>query len=318
MRLRTHGVLVFAGTVGLLLAAGVLAAWPLGWASAGDSQLSFDPSPPSSVTAGGGAFSIGVRVTGVSDLGAYEWQIAYDPAVVQLLDAPPPLYWDGGFLGSSGRSVSCLHPILPPTEDLPPGNVRFGCGTVGSAPGVSGDGLLSSIRFLPVASGAPNIQFVCAGLSDPWGADIPISNVPPCVAAVTPTPGGDETPPPGATETPVPGQPTPTASLPAATATPTGPTPTPTPLPPGWEAIPLFGGCQFETWTGANGTGAADLAGLVGPAGNLIALWAQQPPPLWRGYSPQFPEVSDLGPVDQLDVLAICSMGSGAFSRPII
>jgi hypothetical protein len=124
--------------------------------------------------------------------------------------------------------------------------------------------------------------------------------------------------PPADTPTPAPTLTVGPPESPTATPVSPGPAATPTPLPPGWEAIPLFAGCQFEAWTGASGTGPADLAGLVGPAGNLIALWAQQPPPLWRGYSPQFPEVSDLGPVDQLDVLAICSMGSGDFSRPII
>jgi hypothetical protein len=314
MRLRTRGVLVFAGTVGLVLAAAVLAAWPLDRASGQAPQLSLDPSSPPPVTAGGGAFTINVRVTGVSNLAAYEWVVSYDPDVVQFSGVS-----DGGFIGSSGRPVSCVGPLVPP-PDFPAGNVRYGCATMApeSKPGVNGDGLLSTITFLPVADGAPNIQFVCAGLSDPSADDIPISNVPPCVAPVTPTPGPEETAVPGATDTPVVVQPTPTAPLPAATATPTGPTPTPTPLPPGWEAVPLFAGCQFEAWTGASGTGAADLANLVGPPGNLVALWAQQPPPLWRGYSPQYPEVSDLGPLEQLDVLAICSMGPGAFSRPII
>jgi hypothetical protein len=101
-------------------------------------------------------------------------------------------------------------------------------------------------------------------------------------------------------------------------ATPMGPIATPTPFPPGLEAIALVEGCQFEAWTGADGTMPGELAGVVDPAGNLVSLWAQQPAPVWRGYSPQFPEVSDLGPVNLLDVVAICTTGPAIFVRPII
>jgi len=101
-------------------------------------------------------------------------------------------------------------------------------------------------------------------------------------------------------------------------ATPVGPSMTPTPLPPGMEVVPLVGGCQFVAWTGADATSAADLAAHVGPAGNLLSLWAQQPPPTWRGYSPEFPQVSDMGPVNTLDVVAICMAGAGDFVRPVL
>ena len=137
-----------------------------------------------------------IRLAGVTNLGAYEWQLRFDPAVVQFVEAT-----NGPFLGSSGRTVSCLPPILPPTNGLEPGNVRFGCVTSGGPPpGPDGGGLLSTATFEPVADGAPNVQFVCAGLGDPLGEDIPVSNVPPCVAPATPTPYG--TPPPTGTPAP--------------------------------------------------------------------------------------------------------------------
>jgi hypothetical protein len=99
---------------------------------------------------------------------------------------------------------------------------------------------------------------------------------------------------------------------------PTGPGATPTPLPPGYEALSLVTGCQFEAWTGDDGTSPDELVDLVGPPGNLRSLWVQQPSPIWKGYSPQFPGASDMEPVDQLDVLAICVSGSGAYVRPIL
>lgn len=151
---------------------------------------------PASVTTGGSTFDVEIRLEGVTNLGAYEWQLRFDPEVVQFVEAA-----NGPFLGSSGRAVSCLGPMLPATSGLEPGNVRFGCVTLSPAPpGPDGGGLLSTVTLEPLAEGAPSIQFFCAGLANPLGEDIPITNVPPCVAAVAPTPYG--TPPP--TGTPVP------------------------------------------------------------------------------------------------------------------
>jgi len=291
--------------VGLALGLIGFGAWRLHMASGQGATLSL-AGVPASVAAGGPTFNVEIRVAGVTNLGAYEWQLAYDPNVVSFVSAT-----DGGFLGSTVpvRSVACQPAILPPSQGLEPGNVRFGCATAGSTPpGPNGGGLLSTVKFQPVGNGAPNIGFVCAGLADIWGEDIPISNVPPCGASVTPTPGPGETPAP--TNTP--------GGTPEATSTPAGPLPTATPLPPGLEAIALVAGCQFVAWTGADSTTPADLSALVGPVGTLRSLWAQQPAPLWRGYSPQFPQVSDMEPVNMLDVVAICMNDLGDFVRPLI
>jgi hypothetical protein len=153
-------------------------------------------SVPASVATGGSAFDVEVHVEGATNLGAYELQLRFDPAVVQFTEAA-----DGPFLGSTGRTVSCLPPILPPESGLEPGNVRFGCVTLApEPPGPDGSGLLSTARFTPVADGAPNIEFVCAGLADPLGEDIPVSNVSPCVAPISPTP--PDTPSPTGTPAP--------------------------------------------------------------------------------------------------------------------
>jgi hypothetical protein len=105
---------------------------------------------------------------------------------------------------------------------------------------------------------------------------------------------------------------------PPATATPPPPPP-PTGCPAGSECIPLTAGvCQFETWTGMDGTSPADLAAAVRPGANLSGLWAQQPAPVWKGFNPAFPEVSDMEPVNQLDVVAICMSAAGDFVRPMI
>jgi hypothetical protein len=126
-------------------------------------------------------------------------------------------------------------------------------------------------------------------------------------ATITIGGGGGVTPPAAPTTTPV-----------APTATPgTGPVANPTPLPPGMEAEPLAAGCNPVTSTYADGTPAQTIAAAVGPAGSLTSLWKFDAS-AWRGYSPQFPEASDLGAADFLDVVFICVGGPGDFVRPAV
>lgn len=293
------------------LAVGLLGygAWRLNSASGAGATLSMSGAP-ASVAAGGPAFSVSISVAGVTNLAAYEWQLAFDPNVVAFESAT-----DGSFLGSTGRAVSCA---LPPAADLEPGNVLFGCETTGSASGPNGSGLLSSARFQVVAGGAPDIHLVCAGPADPLGEPIDVSNLPVCGSSVTPTPGPGETPGPGDTPVPTstPGGPAETPA-PGATPTPAGPLPTPTPLPPGLEAVPLVAGCSPVASTYADATPIETIAGAVGPEGNLVSLWMFESG-TWRAFSPQFPEVSNLTEVGFLDVAFVCAGGPGAFVRPVV
>jgi hypothetical protein len=191
---------------------------------------------------------------------------------------------------------------------------------------VSGDGLLSTIRFVPVDDGSPNISFVCAALAEPFGDPLPISNVPPCVSPITPTPGPGETPaptlPPAATATPgaataTPGGPTATPAGPLPTPTPAGPTTTPTPLPPGMEAVTLVAGCNPVASTYPDGTSLQTIADSVGRAGILTSIWKFQAG-TWLGYSPKYPEAGTLTQTYFLDPLFICVNNPGDFVRRIV
>ena len=120
-----------------------------------------------------------------------------------------------------------------------------------------------------------------------------------------------------ATPSPLPtATPTPTATVTPGGATAT-PTITPTGTPGGVETLALIAGCNPLAWTGGNGTPTANIASAVSPSEILVALW-QFEGGVWLGYSPQFPEVSDLTQVDRLDVVFVCVSATGAFSRPII
>jgi CSLREA domain-containing protein len=128
-----------------------------------------------------------------------------------------------------------------------------------------------------------------------------VVNFDPFITTPSPLPTG--TPTPTVTETPG-----------GATATPTV---TPTGTPGGVETLPLTAGCNPVAWTGANGTPIANIAGAVSPTEILVALW-QFEGGVWMGYSPQFPEVSDLTQMDRLDVVFVCVSTNGTFSRPVI
>ena len=108
--------------------------------------------------------------------------------------------------------------------------------------------------------------------------------------------------------------PTPTQTPGGETATPTA---TATGTPGGVETVPLIAGCNPLAWTGTDATPIATIAGAVAPADILVALWSFKGG-VWLGYSPQFPDVSDLTAQDRLDVVFVCVSATGTFSRPVI
>jgi hypothetical protein len=288
----------------------------------------------------GATVAVEINIDNVTDLGAYEWVLAYNPAVLDLVNPPGnPPNWallNGDFLESSGRSAFC-----PPSAILDVGTVRFGCGTIGTQQGASGSGLLSTVSFKALASGSSSLCLRWAALADPNGDDIPtgvahdsigIGGSPPppsCAQAATPTPvtpppdytppSGETPVPPGATATPGPPAATATPGPPAATATPPGPTPTPAPTPPpeSAEVMDLIAGCNPLATTYPDGTTVQTLTGATAPAGTLTAIWKFEAG-VWRAYSPEFPQVSDLAVTAFLDVVFLCVDSPGTFVRPLV
>jgi len=298
MRCRARSLLAWLVIAVAAVTVTGLGLWLPNAASGQSAVLSIDAPP--SVPPGGGQFPVTVSVQGVSNLGSYEWQILYDPDVIGFVRVD-----NGPFLGSTGRQVFC------PGRILGEGTVRFGCATYQSAlPGPSGSSVLSTVTFSPVAGGTVDIRFVCAGLTDASDEviSIPVSNVAECMAPFTPTPGPGDTPAP--TSTPAPGEPT-------ATPTPTGPLPTLTPVPPGLEAVDLVAGCNAVASTYPDGTPIGTIASNVGRTGILTSIWKFDLG-TWLGYSPQFPEVSDLTETEFLDAVFICVNSPGAFVRPVV
>lgn len=122
--------------------------------------------------------------------------------------------------------------------------------------------------------------------------------------SVAPTP----TPTPTVTSTPTqtpPGMQTPTS-------------PNATPLPAGMESVPLVADvCNPVTSTYPDDTTPTTVADAVSPSGILGGLWGFEGG-TWLGFSPQFPDVSDLTNVEFLQVVSICVTLDGSFARPIV
>jgi hypothetical protein len=83
------------------------------------------------------------------------------------------------------------------------------------------------------------------------------------------------------------------------------------------ETIALVAGCNPVAVTYPDSTPIGTIADAVSPPGILISIW-EFDMGLWLGYSPQFPEVSDLTEKDFLDVAFLCVSVSGTFTRPVV
>ena len=94
--------------------------------------------PAQSLVDVGKTFTVTVMIDNADDLGAFEFDLLFAPAVVTVNNVIL-----GDFLGSTGRTV------IPPNPDIdnPTGRASFGAATFGSAPGPDGTGALATIAF---------------------------------------------------------------------------------------------------------------------------------------------------------------------------
>ncbi len=142
---------------------------PTATPGAGGAVFSMDPASTSAAV--NDTITLQVRVANATNVGsydllldyAYDDQGAFEPDVLEFVD-----FSDGGFLGSTGRPVTCL----PPSLDLL--SVRFGCVTSGPAPpGPGGAGVLATVRFRvlkqPFSPMVVRVSTSSGGTSDPAG-----------------------------------------------------------------------------------------------------------------------------------------------------
>lgn len=128
--------------------------------------LSVDPTV-SNVTAGQ-AFSLDIRITGVTDLYAFEFDLGFDPTVLSATNVT-----EGGFLLSGGPTL-----FVPGTIDNTAGTITYTADVLnGAVAGVNGAGILATISFTALAAGSSNISLFNGILIDSNLADITIDQV---------------------------------------------------------------------------------------------------------------------------------------------
>lgn len=158
-------------------------------------------SPPTQTVSAGSDVVVDVLVDDVTNLGAYEFTLSFNPSVLSFVS-----FSNGPFLGSSGRSVTCLPPLLDVDVNgdtiVDPGFARVGCTTLGPTPdGPTGSGLLATVTLSTSCAASSDLDLARVGLGDILGTDIPtqtsggsatVSDGAPCP---TPSPTPMTTPP---------------------------------------------------------------------------------------------------------------------------
>jgi subtilisin family serine protease len=112
-----------------------------------------------------GPFTVNAVISDVADLGSFEFDLGYDPALVHVESAAV-----APFLGSTGRT---LYPVGPETDNGT-GMVSLGAFSAGSAPGPAGTGVLASLTLSPQRVGACALDLQSAQATSSSGHPIPL------------------------------------------------------------------------------------------------------------------------------------------------
>jgi len=134
-------------------------------------------SPASQDVTVGDTFSVDLQVESVSDLGAYQFGLQFDPAVIGYVSVS-----DGPFLSSTGGSVLCQTPVVNA------GVLSFGCAIVDvGISGPSGSGTMTQITFQANAVGTSPLDLTSVSLTDISGEPISSAAIGGSVSVSEPT-----------------------------------------------------------------------------------------------------------------------------------
>ena len=167
--------------------------------------------PADSVVGLNKTFTVQVMIEEVNDLGAFQFELAYDSSILQVQEATL-----GDFLGSTGRSMVPAGPEVNNAE----GRVTLGAISLGSAAGPSGTGVLAAITCIAHGEGRTALE-----LREVQVLDTAVSAQRVTVEGGQVVVGDAEAPTPAATPIPAP-----TSTPEAADTPPATPLPSPTPL----------------------------------------------------------------------------------------
>jgi cohesin domain-containing protein len=134
MRRHARSALTTVGYLMLVVMAGVA-----------DASAILSVSPNSETVGTGSTFTVEVDVTGVADLYGYQFDLAFNPNVLQAVSSS-----EGTFLPSAGSTY-----FVPGTNDNVNGNVSATADTLISAvPGANGSGSLAFFIFQAIGTGS--------------------------------------------------------------------------------------------------------------------------------------------------------------------
>jgi hypothetical protein len=111
-------------------------------------------------TSVGATVTITIQIQNPQDLAGFEFDLGYDPAVLQVEKVVL-----GSLLGSGGRTAYPLGPVT----DSAAGELGTGGYTVGELPGVDTDGVLAQVTLRAVESGESSLTLDSPLLADPQG-----------------------------------------------------------------------------------------------------------------------------------------------------
>lgn len=104
--------------------------------------------PVSSTVSVGSMFAVDVNISGVTDLYDYQFDLSFNPALLQATNV-----LEGTFLSAGGPTY-----FIPGTIDNTAGNITFNADTLLTAiSGVSGDGTLVVFDFTAIAPGTSDL-----------------------------------------------------------------------------------------------------------------------------------------------------------------
>ena len=192
-----------------LLVAGTLAVAMVVTVASGETAgvAYYTITPPSQVVQSDATeVAVDININDVNDLGAFEFRLVYAPTVLKFKEVRR-----GPFIGSSGRTVTCL------TGQRTTSTVQWGCTSTGQVgTGVSGSGLAATVVFAPVGVGTSPLVFNKVEFADTLSDAAMPSSIPHegAVQVVGPDDPTNEPPPPTPTHDATLLTPTPVADAP--------------------------------------------------------------------------------------------------------
>ena len=138
------------------------------WARISSAAPILSIEPPSLLVERGDSFSLDVRISGVTDLFAFQFDLAFDPLILSAGSIN-----EGSFLPSQGVTA-----FIAGTIDNTAGTITATADTlIGAIPGVNGSGVLAFVDFEALSLGTSPITFSNEILLDSDLHEFPITGI---------------------------------------------------------------------------------------------------------------------------------------------